>query len=248
MYLFDIDRNKKVSYRLLILFQLYLYCLVLVFISIYFGIFPLIAISYLILLNGFALHTTATCSPGVLKKNKMFDYQSESLYFSDGISATINIIEDTRIISFPDSKQFVQKFCMVCNCFRPLGSAHCTDCDSCILEKDHHCLLMMTCIGRNNLRCFCSFIFTEGVLSFLAGIMIYINRNVTNKLIRNTILILCSLHTILGLFLISLFIYYVVLAIFGMTSREFINGNLKFRTHPNGILGILRKKEPIGVL
>lgn len=55
---------------------------------------------------------------------------------------------------------FAQKYCYICENFKPHGTGHCLDCGHCIMEKDHHCLWLANCIGRNNIRFFYIFLFT----------------------------------------------------------------------------------------
>jgi hypothetical protein len=50
-------------------------------------------------------------------------------------------------------------FCARCLSNRPAGAHHCSECDVCILDKNHHCLILGSCVGRNNIRYFVSFLF-----------------------------------------------------------------------------------------
>lgn len=50
------------------------------------------------------------------------------------------------------------KFCGTCNIVRPKRAIHCSDCDTCVEQMDHHCPFVSTCIGRRNyvyFWCFC---------------------------------------------------------------------------------------------
>lgn len=48
------------------------------------------------------------------------------------------------------------KICNRCNIIqRPDdNTAHCDECDVCVLEMDHHCPWVSKCVGKNNIRCF----------------------------------------------------------------------------------------------
>jgi len=52
---------------------------------------------------------------------------------------------------FPDPNS---SFCKKCNSERPPRCHHCSVCDRCILQYDHHCLWLNNCIGYNNRRSF----------------------------------------------------------------------------------------------
>jgi palmitoyltransferase len=45
-------------------------------------------------------------------------------------------------------------YCEHCQQKRPKDSFHCTTCNACILRRDHHCIFLAQCIGRNNQRYF----------------------------------------------------------------------------------------------
>ncbi|XP_061709430.1 probable palmitoyltransferase ZDHHC24 [Cydia pomonella] len=60
------------------------------------------------------------------------------------------VLTDTRVKSYhgPGS------YCEFCRQKQPANSWHCKTCNTCILRRDHHCILLARCIGRNNLRYF----------------------------------------------------------------------------------------------
>lgn len=45
-------------------------------------------------------------------------------------------------------------YCDRCNTFRPQGTIHCSVCNCCVEDCDHHCPFTGKCVGKNNLRYF----------------------------------------------------------------------------------------------
>lgn len=48
--------------------------------------------------------------------------------------------------------QGVGKFCDLCEVEQSIGTWHCKVCDVCISNRDHHCLFISSCVGRQNRR------------------------------------------------------------------------------------------------
>lgn len=55
--------------------------------------------------------------------------------------------------------------CAYCKVFQPPRTRHCHDCDKCVLQFDHHCVWLGTCIGKKNHCRFWWYIFEETILS-----------------------------------------------------------------------------------
>ncbi|URE36476.1 DHHC palmitoyltransferase [Musa troglodytarum] len=54
--------------------------------------------------------------------------------------------------------------CTYCNIIQPPRAKHCHDCDKCVLQFDHHCVWLGTCIGQGNHCRFWWYIFEETIL------------------------------------------------------------------------------------
>lgn len=69
----------------------------------------------------------------------------------------------TRLQKLPDGIEWEQKWCRICQLWRPHRCGHCRMCGRCILRLDHHCYWMGTCIGERNMRFFMVFLFCTAV-------------------------------------------------------------------------------------
>ncbi|KAJ3138940.1 hypothetical protein HDU90_000845 [Geranomyces variabilis] len=57
------------------------------------------------------------------------------------------------------------KFCVTCRIWRPPRASHCSVCDRCVSNHDHHCPWMANCVGKNNYKYFYGFICTTALLA-----------------------------------------------------------------------------------
>lgn len=55
------------------------------------------------------------------------------------------------------------KLCPTCLILRPPRAHHCSGCDACVSEFDHHCALLGKCVGRDNVAVFISFIWAAAL-------------------------------------------------------------------------------------
>jgi len=58
-----------------------------------------------------------------------------------------------------DISLYKHRYCTTCKIMRPPKASHCSDCDNCVQNFDHHCYFVGNCIGRRNHKYFFYFLF-----------------------------------------------------------------------------------------
>ena len=89
-----------------------------------------------------------TADPGVVKRTHASCYpQPERIaqLLSQGAPIKATNIVDTNAD---------RSFCTRCLVWRPYGSHHCSACQRCVYEFDHHCGVLGVCIARDNAKYF----------------------------------------------------------------------------------------------
>ncbi|KAK9678886.1 hypothetical protein RND81_11G238800 [Saponaria officinalis] len=80
---------------------------------------------------------------------------------------------------YPPGSSMRQWTCTSCNVLQPPRAKHCHDCDKCVLQFDHHCVWLGTCIGQANHCRFWWYICAETTLCLWTAILyiVYLKAN-----------------------------------------------------------------------
>jgi len=161
-----------------------------------------------------------------------------------------------------DGEVVTCRFCSTCNVFKPPRASHCSDCDNCCKEFDHHCPFVGNCVGERNYGSFCAFLIcvVALIVSVLVSIL-FVSSDVKAETTFNLVFTMIILgYSLLMFFVIGGFsAFHCFLILTGQTTKEKIKGSSddqsKGRTiscinrpksliNPAGLLSELRPVEP----
>ncbi|XP_042030082.1 protein S-acyltransferase 10-like isoform X1 [Salvia splendens] len=126
---------------------------------------------------------------------------------------------------YPQRSSTTSLTCPYCNILQPPRAKHCHDCNKCVLQFDHHCVWLGTCIGQGNHCRFWWYICGETALTLWTCILYigYLKSNILKAWWADIILILLlAALSICLIFLMLLLLFHSFLIMTNQTTYELV--------------------------
>jgi len=128
------------------------------------------------------------------------------------------------------SKLSKVKYCYTCRMFKPPLTVHCSKCNECCLEFDHHCTWLKACICSRNYRVFIGFLvalLVEGILIFCTSGFVWESTSGFRVLQFSLISVSYFGGFVLVGFVLVLLSFHLFLVFKGKSTYQYIKGRFK---------------------
>lgn len=142
--------------------------------------------------------------------------------------------ESDRAEAGAPAVQEVRQLCSTCNILRPPRASHCSLCDCCMEQLDHHCPFVGNCVAKRNYTSFLGFLWclTMQTLLVLLGFSLAVSERESGDDgdsgasggLLVLIYVVGAVVGLIALVLVLFSLFHVIMVICGRTTREHIKG------------------------
>jgi len=178
-----------------------------------------------------ALMITGFSDPGIIPRQTRADAWRQVLQSRGGTQRLEDIDQRTplpqTITMLIDGEMATCRYCSTCHVYKPPRASHCSDCDNCCKEFDHHCPFVGNCVGERNYGAFCAFLIcvVALIVSVLTSVLM-VSSAVRGETTFNLIfiLVICG-YSLLMFFVIGGFsAFHCFLVVTGQTTKQKLKG------------------------